>query len=107
MAAPDAASNRTAAMKKPFAIGDQRKVAWRFLWIGLISMLLVAAFATPASSRLFSQISFYAKYARSGVAWYLRSGRWRADARTYVTHVEHLFCPRSGAGARIDLELDE
>jgi len=107
LAALNAASNRTAAMKKPFEIGGQRKVAWRFLWIGSISLLLVAAFAAPASSRMFSQILFYAKYARSGAAWYLRSGQWRADAGDYMTHVEHLFCPNSGAGARIDREPDE
>lgn len=72
-----------------------------------MSVLLVLAFVLLAKVGAFARVSAGAKQTHALVVWYVRSGQWRADAATYATHVEYLLFPTSGAGARLDLEMDE
>lgn len=41
------------------------------------------------------------------ITWYVRSGQWRADVREYLMDAEYVLCPKSGVGARMELDEDE
>jgi len=79
----------------------------RRLGFGCLSLLLVVAITAMAESNAHTKLWADAKEAGSLVVWYVQSDQWRADARTYLTYAEYLFCPRSGVECRLDLDEDE
>jgi hypothetical protein len=94
-------------MKKLLETEKPGVLATRRPGIGFIGLILVATAAVLPGNPLFATVSFYAKRVHSNAAAYLRADQWRAEVNSFVTDVEYLFCPESGAGARINLETDE
>ena len=94
-------------MKKNFETKAKQAAIARWRRIGIVSLLLALVFAAMAEGRTISGIADSTKSTCSLLTWYVRSGEWRADASPYVAQFEYVFFPNSGAGARIDLDLDE
>jgi hypothetical protein len=94
-------------MKNFFEAKKEQTTISRRLRASCAGMLLVATFGVMAKAGIVSRISATAEETYSLAAGYAQSGQWCADLRTCVVCAEYLFRPESGAGARLDLELDD
>jgi len=94
-------------MKGLFETKEERATISRRLRAGRAVLLFVLLFGVMAEARMLRGTSADAKHPSAFAASYWRSGQWRKDAGTYVTYVEYLLFPKSGAGARLDMELDD
>jgi hypothetical protein len=91
-------------VKRFFEVKIKRAVIATRLELSCICLSLVLAFAAMAGS---NTLSANAKDTCELVAWYVRGGYWREDVKAYLTQAEYVLYPKSGAGARMDLEEDE
>jgi hypothetical protein len=73
-----------------------------------VSLLLLLALTVMVGGRFFLGMYASAKPALSVGDWYHRNEqRWRAELSAYQTQFDYVFRETSGAGARLDLEMDD
>ena len=87
-------------MRNVFEIKEKPDGAAMSRWLGLLSLLLIAASAWIAPGLLQPGGPLRDRSSPLRAGWYLRSGQWRADLRTLVAAVAYVVDQDEGAQPR-------
>lgn len=93
-------------MKKIFGENRAQGIAVRRFWLGFVGLWLIACVALAEDGSM-SAVSSTVKQVCSRATSYVQGGGLRGDMAAWMVHFDNLFRPDTGAGARMDEDLEE